>query len=463
MKENKIKVGLLSLMLKLYDKSAPELKQKQTVFATKVIELLSSDMNIVFGGVANTKETVHNAIKKFESEKVDVILILFLSYAPSLIVIDSLKKTKIPVIIFDTTPKNYIDNTFSHNDMMENHAIHGVQDLTNMLIRSEKKFGIVAGHISDKTVIKKLIDMCYTVSEKETKQYRVGRIGNIFRGMGDFFVDKNIIKKFIGANIINIPINEYCLNYKNIDKNEIEKVYKIDKSKYVFDKDIDKNLIEISIRAELALRKIVSDYELSAISVNFLDIGNCPSAGTVPFYGISKLISEGYGYAGEGDTTCAVMVKFVSEIAGQSTFTEMFCPDWTNKEIFMSHMGESNLKMAYNENEIRVIKKSFPYGIVKSPLVFLFRYKPGTVTIANLTMVNNKKLRIICSCADITDFYLKNIDVPHFKIRPHLQLEKFLTYYSYAGGTHHLAMTYGDITDKLEEKSVQLGIDFIRI
>ncbi len=63
---------------------------------------------------------------------------------------------------------------------------------------------------------------------------------------------------------------------------------------------------------------------------------------SIPFAAISKLISEGMGYGGEGDILCAISVWILHQIAGRSTFTEMFTTDYKNNRIFMSHMGECN-------------------------------------------------------------------------------------------------------------------------
>ena len=42
-----------------------------------------------------------------------------------------------------------------------------------------------------------------------------------------------------------------------------------------------------------------------------------------------------------------------------TSFTEMFCPDWEGNQIFLSHMGEMNLKLAAAKP--RLVEKPFPF------------------------------------------------------------------------------------------------------
>lgn len=75
----KPKIGLLGLMLKLYDEVSPQLKEIQTAFAKKIIEKLNKSVDIVFQGIANTREEVNERISIFMNEQVDIIVCICFS------------------------------------------------------------------------------------------------------------------------------------------------------------------------------------------------------------------------------------------------------------------------------------------------------------------------------------------------------------------------------------------------
>ena len=49
---------------------------------------------------------------------------------------------------------------------------------------------------------------------------------------------------------------------------------------------------------------------------------------TMPFLEISKAMSRGIGYAGEGDLLTAALVGALLAAWPRTTFTEIFCADW---------------------------------------------------------------------------------------------------------------------------------------
>ena len=59
-----------------------------------------------------------------------------------------------------------------------------------------------------------------------------------------------------------------------------------------------------------------------------------------------EIMERGGGYAGEGDVLTAGLVGALMSVYPETTFTEMFCPDWKEDKILLSHMGESNPRLA---------------------------------------------------------------------------------------------------------------------
>jgi L-arabinose isomerase len=129
----------------------------------------------------------------------------------------------------------------------------------------------------------------------------------------------------------------------------------------------------------------------------------------------------------------------------------MFTTDYQKNRILISHMGESNIAMAKNKQSIRLVNKNL--DLIKSGLatsIFIFPLKPGNVTLFNLTPTAEGFMFSVGKGA-VQDMPLsKGLNSPHAFVKVNGQVEDFLNRYSSLGGTHHLAMAYGDFTSQIK-------------
>ena len=142
------KVGLLGLMLELYD-LRPELKPTMARFADELVASLAPYADVDFPGVCNTREQVDRAVAAFEADGKDLILVVLLTYAPSHIALPALLRTRLPFVIYNTQQLAAITAETTSSETTENHGMHGVQDLANVLLRAGKTVRIVTGHYQD--------------------------------------------------------------------------------------------------------------------------------------------------------------------------------------------------------------------------------------------------------------------------------------------------------------------------
>ena len=140
---NKPKIGVMGLTLELYRRNLPALMHGLEKFSGEVNGILSEAVDTVHFPVAWNRETVGKGFRIFEKEKVDGIIIIFLSYSQSLEILPAVRKLKIPLLIWNTQKLLKIDGNFGPQDMFENHGMHGVQDLASVLSREGINFSMI--------------------------------------------------------------------------------------------------------------------------------------------------------------------------------------------------------------------------------------------------------------------------------------------------------------------------------
>jgi L-arabinose isomerase len=93
--------------------------------------------------------------------------------------------------------------------------------------------------------------------------------------------------------------------------------------------------------------------------------------------------------------------------------------------------------------------------------VTVFQLRPGAVTLASLTERPGDGLKLIAARGEVVDAPEHvNLASPYARITFGRDLAAFLEDYSRAGGTHHLALGYGDQRHELERLTGFCGIEF---
>jgi L-arabinose isomerase len=460
----KSKVGLLPLYLELYDKSVPHIRSRVNDFVNTICkELEKRNMEVVCSAVCRIKPEFEQAVKMFEGENVDAIATLHLAYSPSLESCEVLASTKLPIIILNTTPAYVFDNQTPLEEIMFNHGIHGVQDLCNMLKRNNKPYYIESGHWLNSDVMGRVGSWVKAARlARLMRTARVGILGESFGGMGDFAVPFEDMQKTIGINTISFNFDDAKELVNCISEQEILDEIENDKRRFITDSIPFKTHYQ-SVKIGLALRKWLSNNNLNAFTVNFQSITNEIEFNVMPFLEIEKQMASGLGYAGEGDVLTAALSGAVSSVFQETSFTEMFCPDWKNNTIFLSHMGEMNISLASSKPEL--IEMDFPYTSADNPAIAYGMYKSGKVVLINLapdvcdnyTFILAKGRIIEISGEDSMKHSI------HAWFEPECEISEFLTKFSMAGGTHHSVLCYTTEIETLKKFSQIMGWNTVSI
>ena len=155
--------------------------------------------------------------------------------------------------------------------------------------------------------------------------------------MGDFLISKEDLKKIFGVELVSFTDEEMKKLVLSVTDEEIKAEIEAYKKDFEFNVKESADLIK-AVKASLAVRKGVKEYGLDAFSANFLDI-NSNNLGSMPFIEACTEMQNGVGYAGEGDVFTASFVGALLKTLKETSFVEIFCPDWKNNMVFLSHMG----------------------------------------------------------------------------------------------------------------------------
>lgn len=433
------KVAFLPLYVKLYDDIGLDvLRQRLEGFYETCAGWLEQ------AGLAVRRLPVCREKAEFEAalqglEGVDVLVTLHLAYSPSLESIDALRRCPVPIIALDTTP----DETLAGDDfVMPNHGIHGVQDMCSLLARHGVQASVVAGPPRPQ-LARRVARLCgLLAAARRFKNSRVGRMGRPFPGMGDFLVEAGTLQKDLGIKTVQFNFDKAGSYRPTVA--EIEAEYARDRKCFEVAAPWDEDY-RASLEAGLMLRRWVEVEKLDAVTFTFFDITRACGVPRVPFWEASKLMAQGVGYAGEGDTLTAALVGALLGVWPTASFAEMFCPDWQRDLIFLSHMGEINTAVC---EAVRVEKKPYDFSDCGDVACGFGCFKPGQAVYVSLTPTQHG-YRLVAGAVQMVAPPLKTPGTVAGWMKPEKPVAQFLEAFSRLAGTHHGMVLYGATCEEL--------------
>jgi L-arabinose isomerase len=200
----------------------------------------------------------------------------------------------------------------------------------------------------------------------------------------------------------------------------------------------------------VALRALLEHADSRACGLNFLELCNDEHVADGLHVAASMLMSEGLGYAGEGDWVTAVLVRGMQEGFGIASFSEVFSIGYDDNRLLLKHWGEGNFAMA--RAKPRLLASKFTDRQTAEFAIVDFEFEPGPAMLVNLNSTAEGRGQLVSIRGRIDEDPLPQIDGPRAVFKPDRDnVSDLLTDYAYAGGSHHLALVKGAPVDVLEK------------
>lgn len=460
------KVGVLALTLELYETLVPDLRvQREKWLRDKLLPALAPSADVVFDKAVFTRADIDAAVAALEARGVDALLVVLLTYSPSQLALPALLRTHLPIIVWNTQELTAVDGDFTTAAMIDNHGVHGTQDLCNVLARSGVAFEYVTSHVDDDAATAELTDFfAAAAAVRKLRAMRVGLLGYPFPGMGDFAVDTTHLAATLGCQCLHLTVEDYIQRAAAAGDGKVAEIVKAYRDSYDVAADVTDADLALTARAELAMRGMVTDNALDALAYQFMAFGDDERTETVPFVAMSRLLADGIGFGGEGDVIAAAGSALLSALQPPASFTEAFTIDFAGNSLFMSHMGEANVAMARTDRKVPLVARQMPITRTRGrQLELITCFQPGPATLCALTQGPKGRWRLIVSAMTIPDFGPLEMEVPHFKLTPAGDVRDFLTAYAKAGGPHHNAVCFGDARARLKFAADLLDADYCEV
>jgi len=462
---DKFRIGILLPVADLYHRLWSDIDFALQRLADGVAERLrNADLDVLCSPVVSTPERATAACTDFDNNRVDLILVAFAPYCPSGVLAPALVQSRLPVLLWPMQSLLKLDpQEYDAEAIKLNHGVHAVQDLANVLGKSDKPFGVLHSHQDQCDFLSRLKSWAQAGRIVRAMQTaNPVQVGGHFENMLDLQVGEDDFVRRMGVVPEVVSTAEFAELMAGVADEQIAECLKRYRQTFEIGSGLAASLQAKAARGEITLRGLLEHMESHACGLNFLGLCNDMQVADGLHVAASMLMSEGYGYAGEGDWVTAVLVRGMQQGFGVASFSEIFTIGYDDNRLILKHWGEGNLAMA--RAKPRLLASKFTDRGTAEFAICDFEFEPGAVTLVNLNSTADGQGQLISLSGTITDDHLPKIDGPRAVFKPLREdVCDVLTQYACAGGSHHMALIKDSPADVLEKVARLAGWSYQRL
>ncbi|MHB9036621.1 MAG: hypothetical protein ACYC64_08130 [Armatimonadota bacterium] len=460
-KDSKLKVGMLGCgYFEYWRMFSDEFKQNVIGDLEKVADRLRQDFEVVYPCVVDSLDAAEIAGQEFAKSSVDVLIVVEGTYVPDFITLHAIDFVpNVPVIMFTTQTEEDISPTDNYEALMRNSALIGTAQLSGTFQKMGRPYEIVVGSIGEERPyleISKLIRTQHVA--KRLKNFSIGVIGHVFRGMYDLENDKTKIKAALGPDVIYVEMSHLLRQWEKVTDEEASAVADKMASRFTMRGTTKEELVR-SCKLGIAMERLIDHLNLDALCFlgqHYIE----KEVGAPARIGASMILDKGkHIIASEGDLAGLVLMQAMTWLTGNSPLqAEWGQYDATHNAVFIVGHGLGSASLASSDKAITLTRSPEEWGFEGSGANIEFILKPGVVTMAHL-LHTAKGWQMLISRGESVEYPCLPCDEIHGLIRVDIPVKDYLVKIQKKGVPHHVIVVHSDICRELELLAQAMGVE----
>jgi L-arabinose isomerase len=460
--DSRVRIGLLGVMQALYDDMLPGITERQAAYAAEVAKRLGDVIDVDVVPPVKNRDEVERALRYFERNDLDGLLVVMLTYGPAMHVSRALASTPLPICLANIQPVAEVTAAWDMGDLTYNQGVHGAQDTANAMVRAGRRFTVVTDDWRSDSFRDAIAGWARAAAAvTRWRSLKVGVFGYAMNAMGDIRFDEHALLRALGPQVDALAPGALHRAAAATPDDAVTALIAEEDDRFEVDPRLSAEEREDHARMQLGIERVLRDGGYDAYSTHFGAIAEDGRFARLPLAAASSLMAKGYGYGAEGDALTAALMCAGRVMLGDTQFTEMYAMDFPTESILMSHMGEGNWVLARDDRPVRLIKRPLGIGGLDDPPTFLFQYRTGPATLATLVSLGGERFRLLACEGEILDTpELPNLEMPYGHFRPDSGLRPCLDAWLALGGPHHQVLNPGRHAHAWRTFSQLAGLEF---
>lgn len=430
-----------------------------------------SFMDTVFPGIVYEREDAENAINQFFLERVDFVVVEFLSWSEDYSWIHFLRDMPEIPMIFTNVAKDKMtfETTLDEDDFIDYlcaGTLVGSLEASGSIVRVPRKNVKVVMGTRDQITEQLKVYASAARARAILRHSNVGLMANMNEAMWSTYMDNYDLFTKIGPEIHYLPYSDYGEIIENLDEKEVKAWADELTGKYEMMPDVEYDKFIGCVKASLALKVFAEQSGTDVMVYNDIDratfkVAGCRAGFYHPWFNdnVSVLVPE-------ADIGAGLITYILKLISGKNVnFVEPFHIEDDFGTFAGGHAGPNDhndpvwQKNVVISRDVRFAKTSWKYA--GAPFAW-YRISPGWKTMAGL-YEEGGKYKIICTKVESLPGKHLLATYSHTIFRPEVPVKQLFEQILKIGATQHYAVVDGDWTKELETFAEICGFEFYNI
>ncbi|MBP6431488.1 MAG: L-arabinose isomerase [Ferruginibacter sp.] len=470
----KLEIWFLTGSQNLYgEETLRQVAKHSTIVAKHFNDSPTIPVKVVFKPILKSPEEIYNLIQEvnFSSNCIGVITWMH-TFSPAKMWINGLKILQKPLLHLHTQfnrdiPWDSIDMDF----MNLNQSAHGDREFGFMMSRMRMNRKVVVGHWQSTEVTNQIAEWTRAaMGWNDLQGAKFVRFGDNMRYVAVTDGDKVEAELKFGYSVNTHGIGDLVGYINNVKETAITKLCDDYASAYHLATTLKKgntqhNSLRESAKIELGLRKFLKDGNYKGFTDTFEDLHGMVQLPGLP---TQRLMTDGYGFGGEGDWKTAALVRAMKVMATGLPGGNSFMEDYTyhfepnNEMVLGSHMLEICPSIAEAKPNCEI----HPLGIggKADPVRLVFNTAAGTALNASIVDMGNR-FRLLINEVEAVKIKNKLPKLPVARVlwKPLPNMQTACAAWIYAGGAHHTCYSQNLSTSTLLDFADMANIETVLI
>lgn len=459
------RIGLLPTGHLIYWSQFPGLREKCLKMKEEISKRLSVIGDVVVPDLVDTPEKAQQAGQFFQSEQIDILLILPLGYTTGMVMLPCVKQLSVVVRILNIHLDESYDFPTADTAMYLYHeGPCCIPEYAAGLISIGKSFKVRSGPFCSERFWNEVRSDCEAAAAARAfRSLNIGLIGATYTGMVDMPIDEHRWLRTTGNLIVRPEVEEIEEAFHRASPDQLQDMYLQFREMYDVDMSVTEEDMKISAQLAIAYEEVIVKHNIHAFGYywwgekELITQLRAQSA-----LAVSRLAALGRPGVTEGDLKTAMAMKILDLFGGGGMFVEFFAVDYADDFILVGHDGPSNINMS--EGRAKLQHLQVHHGKTGHGLGIDFEVIKGPTTLLNLSQFNaGDSFKLIFTVGEIIPGDLLNIGNPNCRIKLGLPIHEFFDKWCQEGPSHHIALGAGDFSRELETFAEAMAFKLVKI
>jgi L-arabinose isomerase len=470
----KLEVWFITGSQNLYgEETLQKVAENSKTIASYLNEVDQIPVTVVYKPTVKSAEEIFETFQDANNSENCIGVITWMhTFSPAKMWINGLKILHKPLLHFHTQFNRDIPwSTIDMDFMNLNQSAHGDREFGFMMTRMRMNRKVVVGHWQDSESLSKINSwMRAAAGWHDWQGAKFVRFGDNMRYVAVTEGDKVEAEMKFGYSVNTYGVGDLVAVMNKVSEKEIDALVAVYEEEYTLVDALQPGgsqhqSLREAARIEIGIETFLVNGNFKGFTTTFEDLH-----GLVQLPGIAaqRLMTKGYGFAGEGDWKTAALVRAMkvmgSGLKGGSSFMEdytyHFNPD--NRMVLGAHM----LEICESISDAKPSCEIHPLGIggKADPVRLVFNSGPGPAINASIVDMGNRFRLLINEVMAVSAFNpLPKLPVARVLWKPYPNMHTGCAAWILAGGAHHTCYSQSLNADHMEDFAEMAGIEYLLI